>query len=119
LVLDEDAEGETAHRIELDSSVLYSVAGSTLTAGLIATAGFDATLWISSDSGRTFSTLAAPSENISIHALAFDPVDANVLWVGTTDSGVFRVDLVAKRWTFAGLTDASIRKLQFVASSVF
>ena len=103
----------------LSGEILYTVCCSPIESGFVACAGIESRIWYSSDAGDTWRSLSAPDSDIGFHAMAFDPDSSQVLWVGTTDAGVFRVDLVSGRWTFAGLADASIRKLAFIDSHVF
>jgi len=104
---------------QLSGEVLYATAWSPIESGFIACGGIESRLWYSSDAGANWRSLSAPNSDIGLHAMAFDPKSSQVLWVGTTDAGIFRVDLVTGKWTFAGLPDASIRKLAFVASTDF
>lgn len=101
----------------LPGKVIYATAVSTFDSGLVAACGYDPVLWISKDGGAAFEALQAPDANISFHAACFDPLDASKLWVGTTDAGVFRVDVNTGTWEFMGLADASIRKLAFVPAA--
>ncbi|NNE34477.1 MAG: hypothetical protein HKN13_04535 [Rhodothermales bacterium] len=105
-------------RTVLEGHVLYSVDCSSLEAGVVAAGGLDPRLWISRDHGETFDSIDAPLSSISIHALAFDMAEPDVVWVGSTENGVFRVDLTSGSWSFVGLRDASIRSLKFVQTGI-
>ncbi len=96
--------------------IIYVVACSEIAEGTIAAAGLSGVLWITSNGGDSHVSIPLPDSSTSVHAIAFDPVDHDVVWIGTTDAGVFRYQMSSRKWTFAGLTDASLRSLVFVPS---
>jgi hypothetical protein len=83
-----------------------------------ASESFDGGVFVSTDSGVSWTSASSGLQNLSLTSLAMDPSDPAVLFAGTRGSGVWRSENGAASWApaSAGLADSRVGALAIAPS---